>query len=54
MPPSENDQLIQTYFRMVEKENYAGIGSILTEDATWTIVLVLDSGCLLNGSRGNA
>ena len=38
MPPTENEQLIQAYFHMVEEDDYAGVGSILTEDATWTIV----------------
>jgi ketosteroid isomerase-like protein len=38
MPPRENEQLIQEYFRMVETDDYAGIGSIVTDDATWTIV----------------
>lgn len=38
MPPNTNDQLIQSYFRMVEEDDYAGVGSILTDDATWTIV----------------
>jgi ketosteroid isomerase-like protein len=38
MPPDENEQLIRTFFRMVEEDNYAGVGSILTDDATWTIV----------------
>jgi ketosteroid isomerase-like protein len=33
-----NDELIQAYFRMVEQDDYAGVGSILTDDATWTIV----------------
>lgn len=38
MPTIENDELIQTYFGMVEQDDYAGVGSILTDDATWTIV----------------
>src|ERR1700694_4803918 len=42
MPPmttNDNEQLIQAYFRMVEEEDdCAAVGSILTEDATWTIV----------------
>src|SRR5574337_930100 len=38
MPPTDNEQLIQAYFRMVEDDDYAAIGSILTDDATWTIV----------------
>ena len=38
MPPTANEQLIQAYFRMVEEDDYAAVGSILTEDATWTIV----------------
>jgi ketosteroid isomerase-like protein len=38
MPPDPNDQLIESYFRMVEGDDYAAVGSILTDDATWTIV----------------
>lgn len=38
MVTDKTDQLIQTYFRMIEEDDFAGIGSILTEDATWTIV----------------
>jgi uncharacterized protein (TIGR02246 family) len=38
MPPTANEQLIQAYFRMVQEDDYAGVGSILTEDATWTIM----------------
>jgi len=38
MPPTANAQLIDSYFRMVAEDDYAGVGSILTEDATWTIV----------------
>ena len=38
MPQTANEQLIQAYFRMVEEDDYAGVGSILTDDATWTIV----------------
>jgi hypothetical protein len=38
MPPTANEQLIEAYFRMVEEDDDAGVGSILTDDATWTIV----------------
>ena len=38
MASGETEQLIQAYFRMVEEDDYAGVGSLLTEDATWTIV----------------
>jgi ketosteroid isomerase-like protein len=38
MPRTENEELIQAYFRMVEEDDYAAIGSLLTDDATWTIV----------------
>ena len=38
MPPTANEQLIQAYFRMVEEDDYAGVGSVLTDDATWTIM----------------
>lgn len=38
MPATANEQLIQAYFRMVDEDDYAGVGSILTDDATWTIV----------------
>jgi ketosteroid isomerase-like protein len=38
MPAADNEQLIQAYFRMVEEDDYAGIGAIVTDDATWTIV----------------
>jgi len=38
MPPAANEQLIQAYFRMVEEDDYAAVGSILADDATWTIV----------------
>jgi ketosteroid isomerase-like protein len=38
MPPTPNEQLVQAYFRMVEQDDYAGVGSILTDDATWTIM----------------
>ena len=38
MAPTANEQLIEAYFRMVEEDDYAGVGSILTDDATWTIV----------------
>jgi ketosteroid isomerase-like protein len=33
-----NEELIKAYFRMVEEDDYAGFGSILTEDATWTMM----------------
>ena len=35
---TENEELIKAYFRMVEEDDYAGFGSILTEDATWTLM----------------
>lgn len=38
MPAPANEELIQAYFRMVEQDDYAGVGSILTDDATWTIM----------------
>ena len=38
MPPTDNEQLIQAYFRMVVEDDYAGVGAILTDDATWTIM----------------
>ncbi|OBH08568.1 MULTISPECIES: nuclear transport factor 2 family protein [unclassified Mycobacterium] len=38
MPPTQNEQLIQAYFRMVQEDDYAGVGSIVTDDATWTIM----------------
>jgi len=38
MPPTENEELIKAYFRMVEEDDYAGVGSILTEDAMWTMM----------------
>ena len=38
MVPTANEQLIDAYFRMVKEDDYAGVGSILTDDATWTIV----------------
>jgi ketosteroid isomerase-like protein len=38
VPPTANEQLIQAYFHMVEQDDYAAVGSILTDDATWTIV----------------
>jgi ketosteroid isomerase-like protein len=38
MPPTPNERLIQAYFRIVEEDDYAGVGSILTDDATWTIM----------------
>jgi ketosteroid isomerase-like protein len=38
MPPTANEQFFQAYFRMVEQDDYAGVGAILTDDATWTIV----------------
>jgi ketosteroid isomerase-like protein len=38
VPPTQNEQLIKAYFRMVEEDDYAAVGSILTDDATWTIV----------------
>ncbi|MGO9926044.1 MAG: nuclear transport factor 2 family protein [Mycobacterium sp.] len=38
MAPNANEQLIESYFRMVKEDDYAGVGSILTDDATWTIV----------------
>jgi ketosteroid isomerase-like protein len=40
MRPTANEQLIEAYFRTVEEDDYAGLGSILTDDATWTIVPV--------------
>ncbi len=30
--------LIETFFRMVEEDDYASIGSIVTDDATWTLM----------------
>jgi len=33
-----NEQLIKAYFHMVEEDDYAGVGAIVTDDATWTIV----------------
>ena len=38
MPPTANEQLIEAYFRIVEQDDYAGVGAILTDDATWTIM----------------
>jgi ketosteroid isomerase-like protein len=38
MPPTTNEQLIEAYFRMVEQDDYPGVGAILTDDATWTIM----------------
>ena len=38
MVPTPNEQLIAEYLRMVKEDDYAGVGSILTDDATWTIV----------------
>ncbi len=38
MPPTQSEELIRAYFRMVEADDYAAVGSILTDDATWTIV----------------
>src|SRR5246127_70346 len=38
MASGGTEQLIQAYFRMVEEDDCAGVGSLLTEDATWTIV----------------
>jgi ketosteroid isomerase-like protein len=38
MPPTANEKLIEAYFRMVEEDDYAGVGAILTDDATWTIM----------------
>jgi hypothetical protein len=38
MPLNENEQLIQTFLRMIEEDDYAEVGSILTDDAMWTIV----------------
>ena len=38
MAPTANEQLIQAYFRMVEDDDYADVGAILAENATWTIV----------------
>jgi ketosteroid isomerase-like protein len=38
MTPTANEQLIEAYFRMVEQDDYAGVGAILTDDATWTIM----------------
>ncbi|HUO39606.1 MAG TPA: nuclear transport factor 2 family protein [Mycobacterium sp.] len=38
MPPTDNERLISAYFRMVAEDDYAGVGAILTDDATWTIV----------------
>ncbi|HZE16871.1 MAG TPA: hypothetical protein VE197_14860 [Mycobacterium sp.] len=38
MAPTANEQLIEAYFRMVKKDDYAGVGCILTDDATRTIV----------------
>jgi len=38
VPPTQNEQLIEAYFRMVEEDDYAAVGSFLTDDATWTIV----------------
>jgi len=38
MVPTANEQLIDAYFRMVKEDDYARVGSILTDDATWTIV----------------
>ena len=38
MASNKTEQLIQAYFRMVEEDDYAGVGSVLTEDATWTVV----------------
>jgi ketosteroid isomerase-like protein len=48
MPPTDNEQLIQAYFRMVAEDDYAGVGAILTDDATWTIVPI---GCTWTGRR---
>jgi len=38
MAPTANEWLIEAYFRMVEEDDYAGVGSILTDDATWTFM----------------
>jgi hypothetical protein len=38
MSPTDNEQLVQAYFRMVEEDDYARVGSIVTENATGTIV----------------
>jgi ketosteroid isomerase-like protein len=38
MPSTANEQLIEAYFRMVKEDDYAGVGSIVTDDATWTIM----------------
>ncbi len=38
MAPTPNEQLIAEYLRIVKEDDYAGVGSILTDDATWTIV----------------
>ena len=38
MPPTANEQLIEAYFHIVEQDDYAGVGAILTDDATWTIM----------------
>jgi ketosteroid isomerase-like protein len=38
MAPTANEQLIEAYFRMVKNDDYAGVGAILTDNATWTIV----------------
>ncbi len=38
MTSSANEQLIEAYFRMVKEDDYAGVGSIVTDDATWTIM----------------
>jgi ketosteroid isomerase-like protein len=38
IPLNENEQLIQTFLRMIEEDDYAEVGSILTDDAMWTIV----------------
>lgn len=33
-----NQQLINDFFPMVKDDDYVGVGAILTDDATWTIV----------------
>jgi len=38
MTSTANEQLIEAYFRMVKEDDYAGVGSIVTDDATWTIM----------------
>ena len=32
MPPTANEQLIEAYFHIVEQDDYAGVGAILTDE----------------------